>query len=92
VRLLSIEALHGSVAALALTGPTGSMSRAVNGLYVERGVLIRVYHTGLLCAVVNQIPYSWLTETSYVFGIKCVTIIIFVVCAVVYMNKRTRRR
>jgi hypothetical protein len=48
--------LRATPAALAMTGPTGSMSRAVAGLYVERHVLIRSYFLGLGFTVLNMIP------------------------------------
>jgi hypothetical protein len=74
--------------ALAIRGPDGSMTRAVNGMYEERRWVLRFFWTGLGCIMVSGIFLGWMK-----FGRQvaiAMTLIFFTFCVgiVFYITQR----
>lgn len=78
--------------ALAIRGPDGSMSRAVEGMYAERKWALRLFWVGLFFIMLSGIALGWL-KFQFKTAVTMTTIfIIFIVAFFIYVKYITRPR
>ena len=78
--------------ALAIRGPDGSMTRAVNGMYEERKWVLRFFVTGLFCIMISGIFLGWMKFGSQVAISMTVVFMIFIIATVWYMKVKAEHK
>jgi hypothetical protein len=77
---------------LAIRGPDGSMSRAVEGMYAERKWALRFFWTGLFFIMLSGISLGWLKFHWKTATTMTVIFMAFIVTFFVYVKYVTRPR
>jgi hypothetical protein len=84
--------LSPCVSALALTGPVGSLSKVVRGMYIERRNLLRLYRFGVIALSVSIIPEASMNREIIGSSTALSVIVPSILFLALYIRLRTQPR